>query len=218
MAKPILSQEEKRKRVHHRGIHAKDLLLIPNMLTIMRLLFTIPAIWLIIRSTGFRTDFTAAILLSIGFFTDILDGFIARTFDMISDLGKILDPVVDKAVVVSTALALTFTDRDPQFPQFLILAIIIRDILILILSARVLKEDKYLYTSSWTGKAATFGIAATIMAFLLAEIVYEPVLGVLPWVAMGLLLLSSIDYLEKYWSVRHKRKIIKREMKENKTK
>jgi len=205
LTKPIISQEEKRKQVHHVGIHFRDLLLVPNLLSISRLVFAFPAIYLIAIAEGESNDLLAAGLLLLSFISDVLDGFWARTFHCISDLGKVLDPVIDKIVVIGTSVALAFADRSPQLPLWLLIAVVLRDLLILILARKSLREDHYLFVSSWTGKAATFVLALTLLSFLLNDYLPGAWLQILPVMSLGLLIFSGIDYFEKYWSVRHKR-------------
>jgi len=205
--KRTISQEARRKQVHHVGIKARDLLLVPNLLSLSRLLFAAPAVYLIAISQSTETDMYAGGLLVLSFLSDVLDGIWARTFNAISDLGKILDPLIDKIVMISTAAALTFTQHDPQLPIWLLGGIILRDVLILLFATMVLAEDHHLFVSSWTGKATTFVLAVTLLAYLLKGFVAPPILTVLPWIGLAMLLLSSIDYLEKYWSVKHKRYI-----------
>lgn len=200
-----ISQEERRKQVHHVGIHAKDFLLVPNLLSMSRLLFAMPAVYLIVMSDSESNDLTAVALLFASFITDMLDGIWARTFHSISDLGKILDPVIDKIVVITVSFALALGNRDPQLPIWMLGAVVVRDAIILLLARRVLHEDHHLFVSSWTGKAATFVIAFTLLSYLLNDYLPEGLLTVLPYISVGLLVLSSIDYFEKYWSVRHKR-------------
>ncbi len=201
----MLSQEQKRKRTHYQGINLRDLLLIPNLLTLSRALWTIPALVLILQASNGENDLIAAGFLFLAFITDVVDGFWARSFHKISDLGKILDPIVDKFVIISVALALGSPNRNPHLPHWLIVGVISRDSLILIVTLRALHEDHYLFTSSWTGKVATFVLASTLLAYLLSDYLHDQIVSRLPLVAFGFLVLSSVDYLEKYWSVRHKK-------------
>lgn len=203
--KRTISQEERRRQVHHVGIKARDLLLVPNLLSLSRLLFAVPAVYLIAISQSTRTDLYAGGLLVLSFLSDVLDGIWARTFNAISDLGKILDPLIDKIVMISTAAALTFTQHDPQLPVWLLAGILLRDVLIVVFATLVLAEDHHLFVSSWTGKATTFVLAVTLLAYLLKGFIPTTILVVLPWIGLTMLVLSSIDYLEKYWSVKHKR-------------
>ncbi len=202
-----VSQEEKRKRTHYEGIQWRDLRLVPNILSLTRIAWAIPALYFIIRNQGHTDDLYAGLFLLLAFLTDVLDGFWARHFKQISNLGRILDPLIDKIVVISTALTLSLSTRDPGFPLWLVGAMVIRDLLILLLALRVLKEDKYLFTSSWSGKAATFAVAGTIFAFIFRIYIPGRILVMLPYIVLALLALSSVDYFEKYWSVKHKRYI-----------
>lgn len=199
------SQEERRRRSDYPGIRWRDILLPPNLLSLSRLLFAIPAVILIVGGSGPKEDAWAAALLALSFVSDVLDGIVARTFHFISDLGKVLDPVIDKFVVIATALALAISSREPAFPYYLVAAIVLRDVVILVLATHALKEDHHLFVSSWTGKATTFVIVTTLLAFIVHSMVPDEVLSVLPWISLAMLALSSVDYFEMYWSVKHKR-------------
>ncbi len=201
----MLSQEEKRKHSHFPGFSARNLLLIPNLLTLSRLALLVPALVFIIGSDSPESDHIAAAFLLVAFATDVIDGLWARVFKCISDLGKVLDPVVDKIVVDSCALALCLSHNNHTFPIYLVIVIVVRDLLILVLALRVLREDHHLFVSSWTGKVTTFTIAITILAFLLRDHMPVALLIVLPTIILGMIAVSSVDYLETYWSVRHKR-------------
>jgi len=76
-------------------IRARDLLLIPNILTLTRIaLVFIPAYLISLQNPDYRIYMLIAI--AVGMATDILDGTLARKLSQISDLGKILDPLADK--------------------------------------------------------------------------------------------------------------------------
>ena len=204
-ADPRPSQAEKRRHSHYSGFRWRDLLLVPNLLSLSRILWTIPALVLILSTDSLSNDLIAAAFLAIAFLTDVLDGAAARIFKQISDLGKILDPIIDKVVVLSCAIALSIAPRPEQLPLWFVLAILVRDGFILLLSSMVLREDKYLFTSSWSGKVTTFMIACTLLAYLMQAFMPFRILKFLPYITLILLVFSGIDYLEKYWSVKHKR-------------
>ncbi len=203
-----ISQAERRARSHFKGVRLRDIFLLPNLISVSRFLFALPAIYLILFHSSPRNDLIAAALVGASLLTDVLDGFVARTFNMISDLGKMLDPVTDKVIVFLIAVALAFGDRAPLLPVWLLGLIIIRDLVILMLAVRVLQEDKHLFTSSWSGKTVTFFLGVTLLLYLLAYWMPDWVTGYIQWaprIAAGLILLNAVDYFEKYWSVRHKR-------------
>lgn len=75
------------------GLTKKDIITIPNILSMFRLIL-IPLIFIF----WFRNEYVFTfITVAVSAFTDVLDGFIARKFKMITDLGKFLDPLADQA-------------------------------------------------------------------------------------------------------------------------
>ncbi|GLK86398.1 CDP-alcohol phosphatidyltransferase family protein [Ancylobacter defluvii] len=96
---------------------------LPNAITILRL-FAVPAVvWAIADD---RIALAFWIFLAAGI-SDAVDGFIARHFNMQSELGAYLDPVADKALLVSIYVALALTG---QVPGWLTLAVVVRDVVI----------------------------------------------------------------------------------------
>lgn len=97
---------------------------LPNAITILRL-FAVPAVvWAIADD---RVALAFWIFLAAGI-SDAVDGFIARHFNMQSELGAYLDPVADKALLVSIYVALALTG---QVPGWLTLAVVVRDVVII---------------------------------------------------------------------------------------
>ena len=82
---------------------------IPNTLTVIRFLL-IPVIIFYIFSGNFILAF---VFFSISGFTDIADGFIARKFNLVSNFGKLMDPLADKLTTISTLASLAFTNIIP---------------------------------------------------------------------------------------------------------
>lgn len=97
---------------------------IPNLITMFRIA-TVPV--LIIALHGQHYDWAFLIFLISGI-SDGLDGFIAKRFDMASELGAILDPIADKALIFSSYLMLMLLG---DLPFWLFLTVIFRDVLIL---------------------------------------------------------------------------------------
>lgn len=81
----------------------KDVLTIPNMLSLFRLVLIPVYIVIYLNATTTREYFLAGTILAVSCLTDMIDGQIARHFNMISNVGKVLDPIADKL----TQLALT---------------------------------------------------------------------------------------------------------------
>ena len=121
---------------------------IPNILTIIRFIL-IPFIFISVINKHFLT---ALIIFTISALTDVLDGFIARKFNYITNIGKLIDPLADKLTQISLLLSLAILGILPWW----IFAIVFIKELIMVISASVVysKDDVVVY-SKWYGKLAT---------------------------------------------------------------
>ncbi|MCL4558836.1 MAG: CDP-alcohol phosphatidyltransferase family protein [Deltaproteobacteria bacterium] len=133
---------------------------IPNILSLLRI-FSLPFLFYLIRS-GHEV---AAFYLLIGsWFTDLLDGFIARTFNQRSKLGSYLDPIADKVVTASLFVFLTLYNR---IPLWLTSVVVSRDVVLLGGLLVVFMPQKFPVTSpSYLGKFTTFSQALTLLVVM----------------------------------------------------
>ena len=132
---------------------------VPNALTIIRFLL-IPFIVISI----FNGDYIIAfIFFTISGITDIADGCIARKFNLISNFGKLMDPLADKLTQISTIASLTIIDIIPIW----ILAVVLLKELIMIAGASFLYGKDVVVYSKWYGKLATVLFYVAIVFSLL---------------------------------------------------
>ena len=134
---------------------------IPNILTILRFIF-IPFILYFI--------FTGNYVLGIVFFTvsgitDVLDGFIASNFNLISNFGKLMDPLADKLTQISVLASLVKVDIIP----FWILVIVILKELIMVVGVSFLYGKDVVVYSKWYGKLATVLFYLAIVISLITK-------------------------------------------------
>ena len=131
------------------GRRSHVILTIPNLLSLLRLLL-IP---LIIRAYIQKNDcvLTAALVVLSGL-TDLADGFIARRFHMISDLGKILDPIADK--LTQAAMLICLLLRFPLMIAPLVL-MVAKETFMTITGFLVIKHKGIVDGANWHGKVAT---------------------------------------------------------------
>ena len=134
---------------------------IPNILTILRFIF-IPIILYFI--------FTGNYILGIVFFTvsgitDVLDGFSARKFNLVSNFGKLMDPLADKLTQISVLASLVKVDIIP----FWILVIVILKELIMVVGASFLYGKDVVVYSKWYGKLATVLFYLAIVISLITK-------------------------------------------------
>ena len=134
---------------------------IPNILTILRFIF-IPIILYFI--------FTGNYVLGIVFFTisgvtDVLDGFIARKFNLVSHFGKLMDPLADKLTQISVLACLVKVEIIP----FWILVIVILKELLMVVGASFLYGKDVVVYSKWYGKLATVLFYLAIVISLITK-------------------------------------------------
>ena len=120
---------------------------VPNILTIIRFLLIPPIVLAII----YEDLIVALIFLLLSGFTDVLDGTIARKYNLISDIGKLLDPLADKAT--QTAILITLAVN--KYIDYWILAIVIIKEFAMIAGASFLYGKELVDSSKWYGKLAT---------------------------------------------------------------
>lgn len=133
------------------------------MLSFLRLVGVPAFVWLILS----EWDKTALVVLMVAGFTDYLDGKIARTFNMQSRLGAILDPMADRLYIVATIVCLAMRGI---LPMWVVLALVLREVFILTMAPTVRRHNLPLPPVHFIGKAATFNLLYAFPLLLLAEI------------------------------------------------
>lgn len=132
---------------------------VPNILTIIRFLL-IPLILYFI----FTGQYVAAfIILTVSGLTDVLDGIIARKFDCITNFGKLVDPLADKATQVSILAALTIQGI---IPIWMLIVVFVKEFA-MIAGASFLYGKELVVSSRWFGKLATVLFYVAIVCSLL---------------------------------------------------
>lgn len=115
---PTPESEPRRKR--RSGIR-EDAVNLPNLLTMLRIVLIPVVLWLITVGTP-AGSFWAAMVYSVSAITDFIDGWLARRMGLISVLGKFLDPLADKLLVMASLVAMTAMGRVPAWAVILIVA------------------------------------------------------------------------------------------------
>lgn len=133
---------------------------VPNILTIIRFLL-IPIIIAMLTNGNY---IGAIIIFSLSGITDILDGTLARKFNLISDFGKLMDPLADKA----TQLSILFTLTAKRIIPFWIVSIVTIKEFFMVCGASFLYGKDLVVSSKWYGKASTvlFYIAIVVSLVL----------------------------------------------------
>jgi CDP-diacylglycerol--glycerol-3-phosphate 3-phosphatidyltransferase len=160
---------------------------VANVLTVVRLLLLAP-IFFFVRREGGTAQFVTFVLVGVGWLTDALDGYMARKLGQISELGKILDPLVDKIFVISLFFFLMFM-RD--FPAWVLIVIIPRDLLILWGGFYLARKRKTVEQSQLWGKLAASAQIITAIAYLLR---WQTIAPILLGLALFMVAISTWSY------------------------
>ena len=165
-----------------------------NTLSFIRLLLVIP-VWL---AYNYFDKITAGYIVGgIGIFaaiTDILDGYLARKLNQITEFGKIIDPLADKVLIVFVVLNLFLLGEIPDYYFYMIIA---RDVLILIGGLIVAKKIGKVLPSDYIGKATVLAIAFVLLMILLnVDSTSLPYL-ILYYLSIVLIFASFANYLIK---------------------
>ena len=134
---------------------------IPNALTIVRFVL-IPFIVYYILTGQYIAGF---VMLTVSGLTDILDGCIARKFNFITNFGKLIDPLADKATQIAVLASLTFKGI---VPLWILLIVFIKEI-VMVAGASFLYGKKLVVSSRWYGKLATVLFYVAIVCSLFIE-------------------------------------------------
>ncbi len=173
---------------------------IPNALTILRL-FLVPVFIITYMSGGDLTvRVVAALIFILASATDVLDGYIARKYNKITDFGKLADPVADKLMQLSAIGCLAFNDRISMW----ILAIFAFKEAVLILGGLNLLKEKFVVQSKWSGKIATVILFACVVVIMVTDSVTIPksTATMIMTISLGFTAIAFFDYIGMYIRVR----------------
>lgn len=145
------------KRANYKGKRNRQILTIPNVLSLFRICLIPVIVWLYCVER--HTLWAGGVLLLSGA-TDIVDGLIARRFDMVSDLGKILDPLADKLTQGVVLLCLMFRFPLLQIPFLLLIA---KELFMTVTGILVIRKTGNVFGAKWHGKAATCLLYGTML-------------------------------------------------------
>ena len=171
---------------------------VPNILAFIRLLLAPVMFFLLVDRDSVLLqgihyswlDYMAAFIFVVASATDFFDGYIARKFDQITTLGKILDPLADKMLTLAGFLGLMMLDRADPWAIYLILT---RELFITGLRVSAVSEQIDI-SASWMGKVKTV-VQMIAIGFLLME---WPGGTVLLWTAVALTLYSGYEYVRAF--------------------
>lgn len=172
---------------------------LPNKLTLLRVIMIPFFVCFLLLENGVNPTYRyiAAAVFIIASFTDMLDGKIARKYNLVTNFGKFMDPLADKLLVCSGLICFTALN---QLPAWIVIVIISREFIIS--GFRLVASDNgVVIAASYWGKFKT--VSQMIMSVLL--ILNIPALSLVTtvfiWIAAILTVVSLVDYIAKNYRV-----------------
>jgi cardiolipin synthase len=173
---------------------------LPNILTLVRVIL-IP----VFIMAALRHQHTAALVIFISAAaTDMLDGYVARRFNLRSRLGAILDPAADKSMMVAGYVVYTIPGVAMlRLPEWLTFTVFVRDLLIVFFAYLLYTRIKIKrFPPSIAGKLSTFSQVLALAATIAANTALgAPLRPLLPWIhrlTLVMTMLSGADYVRKW--------------------
>ncbi|MDG2305976.1 MAG: CDP-diacylglycerol--glycerol-3-phosphate 3-phosphatidyltransferase [Candidatus Binatia bacterium] len=172
------------------------LLTAPNLISLSRVAIAPLLIWLLV-SPDRTTSVLAALAFFIACLSDWLDGYLARRSGQVTNLGKFLDPLADKILILSALIMLCGLTREPRVPAWIVAVIACREVAVTGLRA-IARDEGIVLGAETLGKAKmTFEIVALVPLLLHYQywlIDFHAAGMVFLWVALALALWSGVTY------------------------
>lgn len=179
---------------------------LPNKLTVFRVILIVPFVllllggyaqwgWLsaILDGAVVYTDYIALVIFIIASLTDLLDGKIARKYNLVTNFGKFMDPLADKLLVCSALICLIEMGR---IPSWIVIIIISREFIISGFRL-VASDNNVVIAASYWGKFKTTFQMIMVCLMLVNIPALELVTQIVMWIATALTLISLVDYVVK---------------------
>lgn len=181
----------KRRRTTNKYVYKKKenkFLTVPNVLSLFRIALIPVIVWLYAISGNMVWS---GVVLIVSGLTDIADGWIARHYNMVSEVGKALDPIADKLTQGAVLLCMIFRYPLLVFPFILLLA---KEAFVGVTGLLLIQKSGAVYGAEWHGKAATCLIYAVLLLHLFWTEIPPAATLVSVILASGMMLISLFLY------------------------
>ena len=174
----------------------REIFTIPNLLSLFRLLLIPVYISIFLNAKSEKDYFLSAAILAVSCLTDMVDGQIARRCNMISTVGKVLDPLADKATQLSLTVCLAL--RRPVL-WYLVALFLVKEIFQLVAGLCRLKKGLILKGALYSGKISTTILFASLIVMVLIPSLSEAVIDWIVVLDAVALLIAFADYALAYY-------------------
>lgn len=173
----------------------KELLTIPNLLSLFRFLLIPVYVAIYINASKSEDYILAASILAVSCLTDLIDGKIARHFNMISTVGKVLDPLADKATQFTLIVCLAVKHR---IIRYMVCLFFVKEMFQLVAGLLNYKKGRMLRGALLTGKICTTVLFVSLIVMVLLPDLPENIISIITLIDIAFLTLSFADYAATY--------------------
>ena len=174
----------------------KELLTIPNLLSLFRLVLIPVYVVIYVHANSGKEYFLAAAILGVSCLTDLVDGKIARHFNMVSTVGKILDPLADKATQFTLILCLALKYK---VLWYLIVLFVIKESFQLVAGGLTLRRGVMLKGALLTGKICTAVLFISLIIMVMIPSLPHKTVNIIAITDSIFMIISFADYLRAYF-------------------
>jgi cardiolipin synthase len=173
----------------------KEIFTIPNLLSLFRLLLIPIYMTIYLNATEANDYIGAAVILAISCLTDLIDGKIARKFNMISTVGKVLDPIADKVTQFTLILCLSI-----KFPVLLHLVVlfVIKESFQFFAGLVTYRKGRMLTGALITGKICTTILFISLIIMILLPDISTRAVNIITIVDSIFMIIAFADYIYAY--------------------
>ena len=182
-------------KTEYKKITFKEAYSIPNILCYIRILLIPAFIYIYVNAKDTVDYYLAAIIILLSGLTDFCDGFIARKFNQVTELGKLIDPVADKLTQAAIIIALMFKFK---WMFFLVVLFVIKELSMLINGIILLRKGKKLDGAMWFGKVSTAVFYFSTFIIISFPMLNSMVVNILMVISAFFMALSFIMYMIEY--------------------
>lgn len=193
----------------------KDIFAIPNILTYVRILLVPVFVVVYLNAHTLAGHVWSIVIVAVSALTDIADGIIARKCNMITDLGKIIDPIADKAMQFAMLFCVVF-----KYHWILVLIVIyaVKELVSFAFSSFLFSKGKHIAGAMWCGKICTVILYGVMLALIAFPKIDPHVVTILIGFSAAFMLLAFFVYMTAYLQLYKEYRKEKKQKKEEEAK
>lgn len=177
------------------NIKKEDLFKIPNILSYIRIILVPIYVYVFIHANEPNEYILSVFIVILSAVTDLLDGIIARKFGIITDWGKIIDPLADKLMQAAMLFTVIFKFKGIYF---LIILFILKELVSFLVSAFLYKRGKHLNGAIWYGKVCTVVLYIVMLILIARPNLKSAIVILLIVIASFFMIVSFVAYMLEY--------------------